>query len=63
MRRVVVEVHDDAEGWWATSPDIPGYLAIAATEDALRDLVHEGVPWFLEEEVEIVEERAAATAV
>jgi predicted RNase H-like HicB family nuclease len=67
MRRVTVVIEgDDAEGWQATSPDIEGYIAVAETEDALRELVYDGVPWFLEEPVEIIEVRAdtaTATAV
>jgi hypothetical protein len=58
-RRVTVVFHGDSDGWSATSPDIDGYIAVAPTEDTLRALVHDGVPWFLEvDDVEIVEERA-----
>ena len=65
MRRVKMVFHDDGVCWWAESPDMPRYTAVAGSEAELRALVHEGVPFYFEDDApfEIVEERAAATAV
>lgn len=57
MRRVTVYYHHEpGEGWWADSPDLPGYSAAADSYESVRQQVTEGVPWFAGEEVIIVEE-------
>ncbi len=65
MRRVRVTFHDGPEGWWATSPDMPGYQAGTDTEEALLALVHEGVDFYFDDGLpfEIVVEHEVATAV
>jgi predicted RNase H-like HicB family nuclease len=57
--------HEEHDGWWAESPDMPRYTACAPTEQSLRALVHEGVPFYFEDDLpfEIVEEHTAATPV
>ncbi len=53
--RVGYEQLDDS--WVATSPDLPGYRAVADGLADLRSLVFEGVPFFVEDdEVDIREE-------
>jgi predicted RNase H-like HicB family nuclease len=37
-----------AENWGAFAPDLPGYAATAASLDALRELVREGIPFHVE---------------
>ena len=59
MRRVTVVFHEERDGWWADSTDMPRYTAFAPTEETLRALVHEGVPFYFEDDApfEIAEER------
>lgn len=57
---VRVEYHYEVEGWWADSVDIEGYTAVADTLHDLRQLVKEGVPFFLDvdpSEVDVEEVR------
>lgn len=59
MRTVTVVLHQDPEtGWWADSPDVDGYTAADPDLQQLRQLVHEGLEFFLDEPVQ-VEERLA----
>jgi predicted RNase H-like HicB family nuclease len=64
MRRVRVQFQHDVD-WRATSPDMPGYYALAPTEETLRALVHEGVEFYFDDGApfEVVEEHVTATAV
>lgn len=34
--------------WMATSPDVPGYTAVAESESETRRLAREGLPFFLD---------------
>ncbi len=36
-----IQVHQEGESWWATSPDVPGWTAVASTEEELITLVDE----------------------
>ena len=55
MRTVRVLYRQEADGWWAESPDVPGYTAADDTLEGLRDLVPDGISEFLEEPVLAVE--------
>jgi predicted RNase H-like HicB family nuclease len=50
MRTVRVIYHDDPDGWWAISPEVPGYTAFGETYAEVRDKMVEGLPWYAEED-------------
>ena len=41
-RKVLMEYHCEPEGWWAKSPDLPGFTAAGATFAEVRELAHSG---------------------
>jgi len=43
MDTVRVIYHREPEGWWAESPDVPGWSAAGETYDELRALVEKGI--------------------
>ena len=45
--------HDEPQGWWVASPDLPGYSALGESFEQVRDLVREGAPWFAEQELDL----------
>lgn len=47
MEIVKVIYHREPDGWWADSPDVPGWSATAATLPELRPLVTEGLQFAL----------------
>jgi predicted RNase H-like HicB family nuclease len=51
--RVVMEYHHEPEGWWARSEDLPGFTAVGATYDEVRELAHSGAAFSLERPVEV----------
>jgi predicted RNase H-like HicB family nuclease len=53
MKLVRVNYHYEEGGWWADSPDLKGWTAIADTYEELAELVEEGVPFALECEAEL----------
>lgn len=53
MRTAQLIYHDAPEGWWAASPDLPGYSAVGTTLDEVRALAREGAPWYAEEELDL----------
>jgi predicted RNase H-like HicB family nuclease len=55
MRRILVIYRQEPDGWWAESPDVPGYFAVGVTRFEVEDLVSEGLPLFVGEEIVIVE--------
>jgi len=55
MRKITVIFHKEPDGWWAESPDIERYTAVEETYGKLRDLVMDGLPFFLGETAEIIE--------
>jgi predicted RNase H-like HicB family nuclease len=57
--RVRVIYRTEAEGVWAESPDVPGYSAVGASLDEVRQLVAEGLPDFLGKQVDLVESEAS----
>jgi hypothetical protein len=55
LRTVRVLYREEAEGWWAESPDVSGYTAVDDSLEGLRNLVPEGISEFLGEPVLIIE--------
>jgi predicted RNase H-like HicB family nuclease len=53
MRTAQLIYHSEPEGWWAASPDLPGYSAAGATFEEVRGLVREGAPWWAEEQLDL----------
>jgi len=49
MRTAKIIYHNDPDGWWAISPDVPGYSGFGATYEEVREQMREGLPWFAEE--------------
>jgi predicted RNase H-like HicB family nuclease len=53
MKFVRVIYHHEGGGWWAESPDLKGWTAVADSYEEIVQLVEEGVPFALEcEELE-----------
>ncbi|MGV8120181.1 MAG: hypothetical protein AB2L14_10520 [Candidatus Xenobiia bacterium LiM19] len=50
------------KNWRAETPDLSGYCAGDETLEGLRQLVHEGIPFFVGEPVEIIEAFAGQEA-
>lgn len=53
MEPVRVIYHNEEGAWWAESPDVKGWTAIADTYDEIVKLVEDGIPFALEREVEL----------
>lgn len=56
MESIRVIYHHEDEGWWAESPDVKGWTAVADTYPEILKLAEEGIPFALEcdeDEVEI----------
>jgi predicted RNase H-like HicB family nuclease len=53
MKPAQLIYHDEPDGWWAASPDLPGYSAAGASFDEVRALAREGAPWFAEEDLDL----------
>jgi len=53
MERVRVIYHHEGEGWWAESPDVPGWTAVGKSYAEILKLAEEGIPFALEREVPI----------
>lgn len=61
---VRITYHSEAEAWWADSPDVEGFVASGADLAEVRQLVHEGLPFYLDDaSVEIVEQSPWPTSV
>lgn len=43
MREIQIFMHEEPEGWWAESPQMPGWSAAAETAEELQALAAEGV--------------------
>ena len=56
-------VHREPDGtWWAESPELEGFTAVAETPEALRELIAEGVDFHLDEIDRLREAAKAATS-
>jgi predicted RNase H-like HicB family nuclease len=53
MRSIHVIYHHEEGSWWAESPDLKGWTAIADTYEEIVKLVEEGIPFALECEAEL----------
>lgn len=53
MRTAQLIYHAEPEGWWASSPDLPGYAAAGESFEEVRGLVREGAPWWAEEQLDL----------
>ncbi|HEY4280126.1 MAG TPA: type II toxin-antitoxin system HicB family antitoxin [Conexibacter sp.] len=53
MKTAQLIYHDEPEGWWAASPDLPGYSAAGSSFDEVRALTREGAAWFAEEDLDL----------
>jgi len=53
MERIRVIYHHEEGSWWAESPDVKGWTAVADTYEEIAKLVEEGIPFALEREVEL----------
>ena len=60
---VVVRYHWEPEGWWADSPDVPGFSAAADTFEAVREMAVSGIREYRGSSVLIVEEALPMTPV
>jgi len=52
-RKVLMQYHQETDGWWAESRDLPGFSAAGATFREVRDQAHEGARLYLEEPVQV----------
>jgi predicted RNase H-like HicB family nuclease len=48
MEPIRVIYHHETEGWWAESPDVKGWLAVADSYEEVVKLAEEGIPFALE---------------
>ena len=62
MRKVQVVYHRSKDGWWAESPDVPGWTAAGDSFEEVRDLAQEGLPFFAEEELVVEDARLPTQA-
>jgi predicted RNase H-like HicB family nuclease len=53
MERIHVIYHHEDGSWWAESPDVKGWTAVADGYAEIVKLVEEGIPFALEREVEL----------
>lgn len=64
MTEVRIEYHYEDGSVWADSPDLSGFVASGADLAEVRDLVKEGVPFYLDaDDVDIVEQSPSGSAV
>ena len=45
---IKIQYHHESEGWWAESPDAPGFTAAAPTFNEVREQARAGVSFHLE---------------
>jgi predicted RNase H-like HicB family nuclease len=48
VKGIVVLYHRESDGWWAESPDAPGFTAVAPTMEELEKRVEEGLRFHFE---------------
>jgi len=58
MTAISVNYHHEADAWWADSPDVEGFVAAGADLHEVRDLVREGLPFYLDDATVEIDERA-----
>jgi predicted RNase H-like HicB family nuclease len=52
-RSIRMEYHREPDGWWAESPDLPGFSAAGRTFAEVRAQAHEGARFFADEDLAI----------
>jgi predicted RNase H-like HicB family nuclease len=52
-KKVLMDYHSEPEGWWADSPDLPGFIAAGATFAEVREQAHSGAELHLQAPVEV----------
>jgi predicted RNase H-like HicB family nuclease len=52
-RKIRMEYHWEPEGWWAESPDLPGFSAAGQTFTEVQAQAHEGAQFFADQELVI----------
>lgn len=62
-KSVRVAYHQEADSWWAESPDVEGFVASGSDLSEVRHLVREGLEFYLDEEIELEEQAPWATGV
>lgn len=60
MRKVFVSYHQEDGSWWADSPDIAGFTAVGSSLAEVREIVRDGMDFYLEGEPARVIERTEA---
>lgn len=53
--------HREEGGWWAESPDVEGWTAVADTYEEIVKLVEEGIPFALERDDALIDHFVPAT--
>lgn len=53
MRSARVIYHEEHEGWWAESPEVPGWSGVGASFEEVSEMAKEGLPFFAEEELHL----------
>ncbi|CAL8978671.1 hypothetical protein CELL_02935 [Cellulomonas sp. T2.31MG-18] len=56
MAAVTVHYHEEDGSWWADSPDVAGFTAVGHTLTEVRQLVQEGIPFYLQDKAVDVRE-------
>jgi predicted RNase H-like HicB family nuclease len=56
MTQVTIRYHQEPEGWWADSDQIPGWTAVGATFGEVSELARDAVRTFVEPGAAIHEE-------
>lgn len=50
MATAHLRYHYEPEGWWAESPEFPDYSAFGASLEEVRELAHDGLRFFTEDD-------------
>ena len=61
MQEIRVWYHWEPEGWWAESPDLPGFSATGHTFQDVRDQTRSALSFFCEDDVQILEQAVPMT--
>ncbi len=52
-RKIRIAYHVEPEGWWADSPDLPGFSAAGGSLSEVVEQAHAGAEFFADEFLEI----------
>jgi predicted RNase H-like HicB family nuclease len=61
MRIINVTYHQEKEGWWAESADVPSFFAAGASRDEVRQHARQALPEIVGEPVEELREAEFST--